>query len=283
MSNETVSNPAAHDAPVRPETAGNAHGAHSDGTDVARARTDALGRVPGPNGSDTEPDRANGAHGANAAAHTRIGPRLDGNTDTRGLVSDEERARLQPFGTSVRTMRKDARLTQEQLGKLAGIGTTHISRLEQGRRRPSVDAIQALARVLAPEGTTEVVEQRLARLAGDSLRTGAARKKRQRNNKHRRHALQTMERAQRTLKRLADGNARFDVSGLLNSGEEITARMRAEVEAEPAGIRGVIPADERARQARHGYGRPKSRSLKDIQAWLDSHEPERFADDDEAE
>ncbi|WP_347885373.1 helix-turn-helix transcriptional regulator [Pseudarthrobacter sp. CC12] len=112
-------------------------------------------------------------------------------------MDDTEREHLQPFGKEVRAMRKAAGLTQEQLGKLAGIGITHISRLEHGRRRPSVDAIKALARVMAPEGTTDAAEQRMARLAGDSLRTGAARRKRQRDNKHRRAALKQIERARR--------------------------------------------------------------------------------------
>lgn len=235
-----------------------------------------------PNGSETS---ANGApaHGVNLpGAHRRVGPRLDGNTDTRGLVDEAERERLQPFGTDVRAMRKAAGLTQEQLGKLAGIGTTHISRLEQGRRRPSVDAIQALARIIAPEGTADAVEQRLARLAGDSLRTGAARRKRQRDNKHRIAALREMERANRKLKSMMAGRTSgLDLSGLLDSGEDLAAGMRAELEAEPTGIRGVIPRDEQARRNRYGYGRPRSLSMKDIEAWSDSIRSELESDDEE--
>lgn len=179
-------------------------------------------------------------------------------------------------------MRKAAGLTQERLGKLAGIGTTHISRLEQGRRRPSVDAIQALARVLVVDGTTEAAEQRLARLAGDSLRTGAARRKRQRDNKHRLAALREMERSNRKLKSIMTGRANGpDVSGLLESGEQLAAIMRAELDAEPAGIRGVVPVDERARRNRYGYPRPRSRSMKDLRAWLDENRVPDDADEDE--
>ncbi|WP_427130245.1 helix-turn-helix domain-containing protein [Pseudarthrobacter sp. S9] len=214
------------------------------------------------------------------AAH--VGPILDGNTDTRGLVSDEEREHLQAFGMDVRALRKASGLTQEQLGKLAGIGTTHISRLELGRRRPSIDAIKALARILAPAGTADAVEQRLARLAGDSLRTGAARRKRQRDNKHRVAALREMERTNRKLKGLMVGRGTGpDLSGLVESGETAIARMKAEIQAEPSGIRGVVPIDEQARRNRYGIGRPRSRSLKDIQAWADEYRG--FLDDGDDE
>jgi transcriptional regulator with XRE-family HTH domain len=237
-----------------------------------------------PSGSETLANRSP-AHGVNLpGAPKRVGPRLDGNTDTRGLVDDAERERLRPFGTEVRAMRKAAGLTQERLGKLAGIGTTHISRLEQGRRRPSVDAIQAVARIIAPEGTADAAEQRLAHLAGDSLRTGAARRKRQRDNKHRIAALREMERANRKLKSIMAGRTSGpDLRGLLDSGEDLAAGMRAELEAEPTGIRGVVPVDEQARRNRYGYSRPRGRSIKDIRAWLAENAMPGDADADEDE
>lgn len=246
-----------------------------NGSDTARVHAH-VGPVSHPNRSETPADAH--AHGANPSrAHTRVGPRLDGNTDTRGLVDGAERERLQPFGNEVRAMRKSAGLTQEQLGKLAGIGVTHISRLEHGRRRPSVDAIKALSRVLAPEGTTDAAEQHLARLAGDSLRTGAARRKRQRDNKHRRAALKEIERARRILNRPDPS-----LKQLLADEEEIAAHMRRELqEQEDPGIRGVTPIDDRGGRSRYALGRPKSRSLKDIQAWLDAHGVDPADDDDD--
>lgn len=246
-------------------------GTNAYGTHLARADAGALGHEDGSYGTNTR----NGSDAARAHAH--VGPRLDGNTDTRGLVDDTEREHLQPFGKEVRAMRKAAGLTQEQLGKLAGIGITHISRLEHGRRRPSVDAIKALARVMAPEGTADAAEQRLARLAGDSLRTGAARRKRQRDNKHRRAALKQIERARRILNR---PDPRFQQ--LLADQEEIAAHMRRELrEQEDPGICGVTPIDDRGHRGRYAHGRPKSRSLKDIQAWLDAHGVDPDDDDDD--
>jgi transcriptional regulator with XRE-family HTH domain len=268
------------------------------GTNLARVHAGALGHEDSPDGTDArngfpaapahthvgpaQGDHPNGsesnAHGVHTSGtNAPVGPRLDGNTDTRGLVDPEERERLQPFGNEVRAMRKAAGLTQEQLGKLAGIGVTHISRLEHGRRRPSVDAIKALARVMAPEGTTDTAEQRLARLAGDSLRTGAARRKRQRDNKHRRAALKQIERARRILNR---PDPRY--KQLLADEEAIAAHMRRELqEQDDPGIRGVTPIDDPGRRGGYAFGRPKSRSLKDTRAWLDAHDIGRDDDDDE--
>jgi transcriptional regulator with XRE-family HTH domain len=212
-------------------------GTNPNGFHGSRARAH-VGLTVGPNRSETV---SHGVNGSPASAPVR--PRLDGNTDTRGLVSEEEREHLQPFGADVRTMRKAAGLTQEQLGKLAGIGTTHISRLEQGRRRPSVDAIKALARILAPSGTADAVEQRWGTLAGDSLREGAARKKRRVDNKHRKAAAAELTKAQTKMRRLiADKERRGEpVPDILRSlaGHDLSARL-GPLEDEP-GITGIQP------------------------------------------
>jgi transcriptional regulator with XRE-family HTH domain len=216
-----------------------------NGSDGGRARAH-VGPTVDPNRSETV---SHGVNGAPVSAPVR--PRLDGNTDTRGLVSEEEREHLQPFGAELRTMRKAAGLTQAQLGKLAGIGTTHISRLEHGRRRPSVDAIKALARILAPAGATDAAEQRLASLAGDSLREGTARRKRRIDNKHRREAAAEFTKAQTKMRRLIAQKERRGepVPDILRSlaGHDLSGRLGA-VEDEP-GITGIEPARS-ARDAR---------------------------------
>jgi transcriptional regulator with XRE-family HTH domain len=204
----------------------------------------ACGRV----GLDSGSERSDAGTNRNGFDGTRapapVGPILNGNTDTRGLVSDEEREHLQAFGTDVRAMRKAAGLTQERLGKLAGIGTTHISRLEQGRRRPSVDAIKALARILAPVGTVDAVEQRWGTLAGDSLREGTARRKRRADNKHRKEAAAELMKSTAKVRRLvADKERRGQPvsDGLRRQAElDLSARLQP-VEDEP-GITGIEPA-----------------------------------------
>ena len=220
-------------------------------------------------------------YGTDSVRVMRVGLTLDGNTDTRGHVSEEEREHLQAFGAEVRAMRKAAGLTQVQMGKLAGMGAVHVSRLETGRRRPSVDAIKALARILAPSGTSEAVEQRLGKLAGDSLREGAARRKRQRDNKHRREALAEAERAHRKMRNIIrDKESRGEiVAGDLRSfadrmGETVQ-RLRAKATPADNGIRGV-----RAKDARPPWlNRPRSRSQKDILEWLEASREFEEGDD----
>lgn len=49
---------------------------------------------------------------------------------------------------NLKTMRTDRGLTIDQLADLSGISRGHISLLENGRRQPSADALQALASAL---------------------------------------------------------------------------------------------------------------------------------------
>lgn len=114
--------------------------------------------------------------------------------DTRGRTEGEERARLAAgVGAELRRLRRDRGLTQARLGDLAGIGRWHVSHLELGKRRPSVDALAALARVLGSPLAHESLLDRLADLTGDSLRTTAPRKRRRPLNKHRLAAVAQLE------------------------------------------------------------------------------------------
>ena len=115
---------------------------------------------------------------------------LTGSTDTRGVVAGAEQERLASgFGSTLRSMRERNGLTLQQLGDLAGVGKPHLSKLERGERRPSVDLIRAVCRVYGPsDAHREALETRLAELAGESLREGAQRKKRRVEAKARREA-----------------------------------------------------------------------------------------------
>ncbi|MET1152810.1 helix-turn-helix domain-containing protein [Arthrobacter sp.] len=204
----------------------------TDSAYVERYEAKSAGACVGP---DSDPNRSD------AGTHR---PVLNGNTDTRGEVSPVEREHLQAFGTDLRAMRKAAGLSQERLGKLAGIGTTHISRLEQGRRRPSVDAIKALARILAPVGTADAVEQRWGTLAGDSLREGAARKKRRVDNKHRKEAAAELTKAKAKMGRLiADKERRGrPVPDVLRRLADFDLAAKLQPVEDEAGITGIEPA-----------------------------------------
>ncbi len=51
-------------------------------------------------------------------------------------------------GTSIRVMRLKRNLTQEQLGELIGVGTTHISHIETGTALPSFQTFIRLVNAL---------------------------------------------------------------------------------------------------------------------------------------
>jgi hypothetical protein len=149
-----------------------------------------------------------------------------------------------------------------------------VGRLERGQRRPSVAAVLALCRVLVPKEEWESAQERLAALAGESLREGAARKKQAKDNKHRRKAVVIAQRtAGKMRKTIREKEARGElVAGdfrrLAEKMEAEAARLKADQRPEPATIKGRAASDGRSRRP----DKPRSRSMKDIRAWLDSHE-----------
>ena len=52
----------------------------------------------------------------------------------------------QKFGKKLRTLRDEAKLTQEKLGELTGLDRTYISDIERGVRNPSLKSLQKLAK-----------------------------------------------------------------------------------------------------------------------------------------
>lgn len=52
------------------------------------------------------------------------------------------------FGMAVRDARINANLTQEQLAHRAGVHRTYIGDLENGRKSPTLDVVEALAGAL---------------------------------------------------------------------------------------------------------------------------------------
>lgn len=52
------------------------------------------------------------------------------------------------FAESLRTARKKAKISQEELAERAGLHRTYISQLERGLKSPSLDVIVALAKGL---------------------------------------------------------------------------------------------------------------------------------------
>lgn len=222
----TVHPDSTHPTPVRPETPANV------GT-VRKPKPTHDG--PQTNESCTAvTDRSLGEQRACAP----VRPRTIATTRSNGEVGAEERQRLAAgFGADLRKMRKANKLTQEKLGDLAGLRGDSLGRLERGQRRPTVDVIKSLVRVLVSKDEREAVEQALAASAGESLREGNERKKRAKENKHRKVALAKMEETARKARRqIAMLEARgLPVSPILRRATDtaVIDRLRADLAPVP--------------------------------------------------
>ncbi|MFZ5924924.1 MAG: helix-turn-helix domain-containing protein [Bacillota bacterium] len=51
-------------------------------------------------------------------------------------------------GSRIRKLRRMKRLTQEELGELAGLHPSYVGQVERGQRTPSVKTLEAMARAL---------------------------------------------------------------------------------------------------------------------------------------
>ncbi|BAS10403.1 hypothetical protein AHiyo4_38250 [Arthrobacter sp. Hiyo4] len=93
--------------------------------------------------------------------------------DTRGIVPSAEREALAAgLGAELRKLRAKAGLTQARVAALSGMDVSTVKRFERGVLRPTIHALGALARTLAPEGAERLVMGKLLTLAGDSARAG---------------------------------------------------------------------------------------------------------------
>lgn len=219
-----------------------------------------------------EPTR--NAYGADLArARASVGPyneRTPFHTDPehRGSVPDGERERLAAgFGAELVRLRQESAVSQARLGELAGLRGDHVGRLERGQRRPTVAAILAVSRILVAEGQREAAQQRLAALAGTSLREGTARKKQAKDHRARRKSLTAAENTARQLRslirtkelrgELVAGNLR----DMAEKTERMVQRLRADLGKAPEEIPGHRPHT----------ARPASRRKEDILAWTESY------------
>jgi transcriptional regulator with XRE-family HTH domain len=95
--------------------------------------------------------------------------------DRRGAVAGVERARLaRTFGAVLAAERIAALLTQVQLSDAAGLAECTVSRLENGRQRPTISVTWRLAKALRPHADLRArvaLDLRLQLAAGDSLRS----------------------------------------------------------------------------------------------------------------
>ncbi|MFE5404109.1 helix-turn-helix domain-containing protein [Streptomyces sp. NPDC056580] len=88
---------------------------------------------------------------------------------------------LRCFGRQIKLLREQGGLTQAQLGERVGYGEAQIAAVEQGRRIPKPELIDAVGRVLGARGgarnggdCVEVADAGTAVLVRDSKRPGEA-------------------------------------------------------------------------------------------------------------
>ena len=62
------------------------------------------------------------------------------------------------IGNRIAALRKQARLTQEQLADRAGLQRTHVGRIEAGRYAVTLEVVQAIAQALGM--TVDIIDPR---------------------------------------------------------------------------------------------------------------------------
>ena len=85
---------------------------------------------------------------------------------------EKKQAINQRMGQRITSLRKLAGLSQDQLADKAGIGRTHLSRIEQGKYDVTFWIVQAIAEALGM--TVDIIDERLADLTPMKTLTSTA-------------------------------------------------------------------------------------------------------------
>lgn len=64
------------------------------------------------------------------------------------MDDENTRATTAGFGVALKNLREDRRLSQEKIGRLAGLNRSFVSRLESGDRTPNLRTVERLADAL---------------------------------------------------------------------------------------------------------------------------------------
>lgn len=149
--------------------------------------------------------------------------------DTRGIVPPAEREALAAgLGAELRKLRAKAGLTQARVAGLCGMDVSTVKRFERGALRPTLHALGALARTLAPEGAERLVMGKLVALAGGSARGGAERRRYLKENYAARNALIECDRDLVKMQQLA--------ATLREKGKPVPAHLKQCIDSMPATI-----------------------------------------------
>ncbi|MGJ9371816.1 hypothetical protein [Nesterenkonia sp. CF4.4] len=134
--------------------------------------------------------------------------------------------------------------------------------------------------MIAPAGEQEAVTDRLATLAGASLREGATRRRWAKDNKQRRSALRSAQDTARQMRnkiRLMEARGQIvpgNVRKMADLMEATVSKLQVEIADQPAGIPGHTPIDAVPEKLRRGQTRSSQHLLARIEAHqraLDNH------------
>lgn len=88
---------------------------------------------------------------------------MDAGADAGGTESDSSVQFLRCFGRQMKLLREVAGLTQAQLGERVGYGEAQIAAVEQGRRIPKPELVDAVDRVVEARGVLVAMKEEVAR------------------------------------------------------------------------------------------------------------------------
>lgn len=79
-------------------------------------------------------------------------------------MTDEQKQQLRlRMGLRIASLRKQAKLTQEELADRAGLQRTHVGRIEAGKYAVTLETVEAIAQALGM--TVDIIDPRLRDLS----------------------------------------------------------------------------------------------------------------------
>ena len=79
------------------------------------------------------------------------------------MTDEQKQQTRERIGQRIALLRKQAKMSQEQLAQAAGLQRTHVSRIEAGKYAVTLETIQAIAEAIGM--TVDIIDPGLADLA----------------------------------------------------------------------------------------------------------------------
>ena len=79
------------------------------------------------------------------------------------MTDEQKQQTRERIGQRIAILRKQAKMSQEQLAQAAGLQRTHVGRIEVGKYAITLEVVQAIAEALGM--TVDIIDPKLADLA----------------------------------------------------------------------------------------------------------------------